>query len=40
VTHRSEVRRDLGLQIRKYSRWIIPASFVVTNAIIAIHFLG
>jgi len=40
VTHRSEVRRDLGLQIRKYSRWVIPASFVVTNAIIAIHFLG
>src|SRR3984885_1550934 len=40
VTHRSEVRRDLGLQIRKYSRWIIPASFVVTNLIIAEHFLG
>jgi hypothetical protein len=40
VTHRSEVRRDLGLQIRKYSRWVIPASFVVTNVIIAIHFLG
>ena len=40
VTHRSERRRDLGLEIRKYSRWLIPASFVVTNAIIAIHFLG
>jgi len=40
VTHRSEVRRDLGLRIRKYSRWLIPASFVVTNAIIAMHFLG
>ncbi len=40
VTHRSEVRRDLGLQIRKYSRWVIPASFVVTNVIIAVHFLG
>jgi hypothetical protein len=40
VTHRSEVRRDLGLRIRKYSRWVIPASFVVTNAIIAMHFLG
>jgi hypothetical protein len=40
VTHRSEVRRDLGLRIRKYSRWVIPASFVVTNLIIAEHFLG
>jgi Neurotransmitter-gated ion-channel ligand binding domain/Neurotransmitter-gated ion-channel transmembrane region len=40
VTHRSEVRRDLGLQIRKYSRFVIPAAFVVTNVIIAVHFLG
>jgi len=40
VTHRSQRRRDLGLRIRKYSRWLIPASFVVTNAIIAAHFLG
>jgi hypothetical protein len=40
VTHRSERRRDLGLEIRKYSRWVIPASFVVTNMIIAAHFLG
>ncbi len=40
VTHRSEVRRDLGLKVRRYSRWIIPASFVVTNIIIAAHFLG
>ena len=40
VTHRSQRRRDLGLRIRKYSRWLIPASFVVTNVVIAIHFLG
>jgi len=40
VTHRSEVRRDLGLRIRKYSRFVIPAAFVVTNVIIAVHFLG
>lgn len=40
VTHRSEARRDLGLTIRKYSRWVIPASFVVTNVLIAEHFLG
>jgi len=39
VTHRSELRRDLGLQIRRYSRWLIPAAFVVTNVIIAVHFL-
>jgi hypothetical protein len=40
VTHRSERRRDLGLKIRRYSRWVIPASFVVTNLAIAEHFLG
>jgi hypothetical protein len=40
VTHRSDRRRDLGLKIRKCSRWLIPASFVVTNVIIAHHFLG
>ncbi len=40
VTHRSEARRDIGLTIRKYSRWLIPASFVVTNLIIAHHFLS
>ena len=40
VTHRSERRRDLGLQIRKYSRWLIPASFVITNILIATHFLS
>jgi hypothetical protein len=40
VTHRTEARRDLGLTIRKYSRWLIPASFVVTNLIIAHRFLG
>jgi hypothetical protein len=39
VTHRSEARRDIGLRIRKYSRWVIPASFVVTNVVIAVHFL-
>jgi len=40
VTHRSEARRDIGLRIRKYSRWVIPASFAVTNVVIAVHFLG
>ena len=40
VAHRSELRRDLGLRIRRYSRWVIPAAFVATNVIIAVHFLG
>ena len=40
VTHRIEARRDLGLRIRKYSKWAIPASFVVSNVVIAMHFLG
>lgn len=40
VTHRSARRRDVGLRIRKYSRWVIPASFVVSNIVIAAHFLG
>ncbi len=40
VAHRSQARRDLGLRIRKYSRWVIPASFAVTNVVIAAHFLG
>jgi hypothetical protein len=40
VTHRSAQRRDMGLRIRRYSRWVIPASFVVSNILIAVHFLG
>ena len=40
VTHRSERRRDLGLRIRNYSKWVIPAAFVVSNVIIAVHFLA
>ena len=40
ITHRSNRRRDLGLQIRWYSRFIVPAAFVVCNIFIAIHFLA
>jgi hypothetical protein len=40
VTHRIERRRDLGVKIRSYSRWLIPASFVVSNILIGVHFLG
>jgi len=39
VTHRNERRRDLGVRIRAYSKWLIPASFVVSNIAIAVHFL-
>jgi Neurotransmitter-gated ion-channel ligand binding domain/Neurotransmitter-gated ion-channel transmembrane region len=39
VTHRNERRRDLGMRIRAYSKWVIPASFVVSNILIAAHFL-
>jgi hypothetical protein len=40
VTHRLESRRrDLGVRIRAYSKWLIPASFVVSNIVIAVHFL-
>ena len=39
VTHRNERRRDLGVRIRSYSKWLIPASFVVSNIVIAVHFL-
>ncbi len=40
VTHRSQAQRDLGLRIRRYSRWVIPAAFAATNLVIAVHFLG
>ena len=40
VTRRMERRRDLGVRIRAYSKWVIPASFVVSNVVIAVHFLG
>ena len=39
VTHRIERRRDLGVRIRAYSKWLIPASFAVSNIVIAAHFL-
>jgi hypothetical protein len=40
VTHRTEARRDLGIRMRRISKFVIPALFVVSNVIIAIHFLG
>ncbi len=39
VTHRNERRRDLGVRIRAYSKWVVPASFLVSNILIAAHFL-
>jgi len=40
VTHRSDRRRDLGLKIRNQARVIAPAAFLISNAIIALRFLG
>ena len=40
VTHRSNKRRDLGLKIRWYSRFVVPAAFVLCNIILAVHFLS
>ncbi|MDO8432494.1 MAG: hypothetical protein Q7S58_08815 [Candidatus Binatus sp.] len=40
ITHRSNRRRDLGLKIRWYSRFVVPIAFVLCNVFIAIHFLA
>lgn len=40
ITYRSIKRRNIGLKIRRYSRFCVPAAFVVCNIIIAAHFLG
>ena len=39
VTHRSNRRRDLGVRIRKISRWLVPVGFVVSNIALIMHFL-
>ena len=39
VTHRSERRHDLGVRIRRVSRWAVPAAFAMSNLAIAVHFL-
>jgi hypothetical protein len=39
ITHRTETRRDLGIRMRRITRFAIPAAFIVSNVIIAIHFL-
>lgn len=40
VTHRSDRRRDLGIRLRAISRIVIPSAFILSNILIAIHFLG
>ncbi len=40
VTHRSDRRRDLGVRIRRTSRWVVPTAFALCNLTIAAHFLG
>lgn len=39
VTHRSNRRRDLGIGIRKISRWVVPIGFVASNIALVVHFL-
>ena len=40
VTHRSDRRRDLGIRLRAISRIVIPVAFLLSNILIAVHFLG
>ncbi len=40
VCHRSERQADLGLRIRRVSRWLVPSAFVLCNVIIAVNFLA
>jgi hypothetical protein len=39
ITHSSNRRRDLGLKIRRYSRFMVPIAFLVCNIVLAFHFL-
>jgi hypothetical protein len=38
VAHRGKRGPDLGLRIRRVSRWAVPIAFVVTNLLMLIHF--
>ncbi|MGH7812634.1 MAG: hypothetical protein ACREQI_01345 [Candidatus Binataceae bacterium] len=40
VAHRSDRSRDFGIRIRKFSRWVIPAAFAVSNLWLAIEYLA
>jgi hypothetical protein len=40
VTHRSDRRRDIGIRLRAVSRIVIPSAFILSNILIAVHFLG
>ncbi|HUO04043.1 MAG TPA: hypothetical protein VMU16_02485 [Candidatus Binataceae bacterium] len=39
VSHRSN-RRDRGVRIRSYSRWVVPMAFLISNVYLAVHYLG
>jgi hypothetical protein len=39
IAYRSE-RRKLAARIRRTARWLVPSAFVVTNAIVIVHFLA
>jgi len=38
VAHRNELAHR-GLAIRRRSRYLVPAAFLTTNVVIAVHFL-
>jgi hypothetical protein len=40
IAHRTETRRDLGIRMRRITRYAIPAAFVVSNVVIALRFLA
>ncbi|HVN63567.1 MAG TPA: hypothetical protein VMT58_02935 [Candidatus Binataceae bacterium] len=40
VAHRSDRSRDLGLRIRRMSRFIVPIAFAISNIWLATRFLG
>ncbi len=40
IAHRTETRRDLGIRMRRVTRFAIPVAFIVSNIVIAIRFLG
>ena len=39
IAYRNE-HRKLAMQIRRTARWLVPASFVVINSILIVHFLA
>ncbi|MGH7865457.1 MAG: hypothetical protein ACREQB_10725 [Candidatus Binataceae bacterium] len=40
VSHKERQKEDLGKRIRSTSRWAVPVSFLATNIILVVRFLG